>query len=80
MADLNEAFKIPHRTFSQNSTKTVQYKFKCVFCGSTNVAAITNDGGSIQMCNNCKKSYRAEIVQTVRPVQKYECHDEKKFR
>lgn len=42
------------------------YEFKCVHCNSRNVYAVTNDGGSVQQCNRCDKSYKAKKV-TIAP-------------
>ena len=33
------------------------YKFECIYCKSTNVIPLTNDGGSQQLCTKCNKSY-----------------------
>lgn len=40
----------------------IYYEFKCIHCSSENVNAATNDGGSVQYCNDCKKTYRAKKI------------------
>jgi hypothetical protein len=42
--------------------EVINYDYKCIFCHSTNVYAIVNDGGSIQFCNLCNKTYKANIL------------------
>jgi len=39
------------------------YEYKCVHCSSTNVFAITNDGGSVQQCNECQRNYKAKKIE-----------------
>lgn len=46
----------------QNISKVrLIYKQLCIFCGSKNVFAATNDGGSKQTCKDCNKTYKALI-------------------
>lgn len=42
------------------------YEYKCVHCSSTNVFATTNDGGSIQKCNECHRIYKAKQIEEVK--------------
>ncbi len=61
MADLSQAYdSLKPLIFDQHTSP--RYLHKCIYCGSNNVSAITNDGGSHQMCNYCGKSYRAQII------------------
>ncbi len=70
MADLSEAFKITTPLNSYNYSQhvhhsnvtPVKYLFKCVFCNSTNVFALTSDGGSSQLCRNCGRAFRADKI------------------
>ena len=39
-----------------------RYEFKCIHCQSTKVSALINDGGSVQMCNQCNKTYIATVI------------------
>lgn len=41
------------------------YEHKCVHCSSTNVFACTNDGGSVQQCNDCHQSYKAKKIEAL---------------
>lgn len=45
------------------------YEFKCIHCQSTNVIAAINDGGSVQYCNNCKKTYKAKHIAAPTPME-----------
>lgn len=38
------------------------YEFCCIHCRSTNVFAVTNDGGSVQMCNKCNQPYKGKKI------------------
>jgi metal-dependent HD superfamily phosphatase/phosphodiesterase len=58
MADLNDAFKIYNNFITKKSVYR-SYIFRCIYCSGSNVFAMTNDGGSIQFCNTCKKKYKA---------------------
>ena len=40
----------------------INYEFKCIYCQSKNVYAATNDGGSVQGCKSCGKTYKAKIL------------------
>lgn len=44
------------------------YEYRCIYCQSTNVIPLINDGGSIQQCNSCDKSYRAKILAAPEPI------------
>jgi len=39
----------------------VVYVLQCIYCSGTDVKTLTNDGGSEQQCNTCKKKYYAMI-------------------
>ena len=60
MADLSQAYQRLAQPI--HKFQTIDYLHQCIHCGSNNVLTITNDGGSIQMCNNCGKSYRARMT------------------
>ncbi|XWV26603.1 putative orfan [Tupanvirus soda lake] len=61
MADLGTAFDML-KPIVRDKVKGPFYLFKCVYCGSTDVFALLNDGGSIQNCNRCGQTYRAKII------------------
>jgi transcription elongation factor Elf1 len=59
MADLNQAFNIQIK-YERKAEEMIKYEFKCIYCHSTNVVVITNDGGSRQMCCVCGRTYVAK--------------------
>jgi hypothetical protein len=63
MANLDEAFKMLHNYNPEPVKKSLlpRYEYKCIHCNSKNVYGVTNDGGSRQHCNDCKKMYTAKI-------------------
>ena len=62
MANFNQVFNIQTVTPSTKSLVPIKYQFQCIYCQSTDVFALTNDGGSVQMCYACKRIYRAKQV------------------
>lgn len=62
MADLKLAFNTQIVTASTKRPIHIQYQFQCIYCQSINVVALINDGGSVQMCNACGRTYRAKQV------------------
>ncbi len=48
------------------------YMFQCVHCNSRNVSAFTNDGGSMQTCNDCGKTYKALRMGAQPPPRRFE--------
>ena len=54
------------QTFSTfiNNTHILSPKFslKCIFCSSNNTVSLMNDGGSFRQCDQCKKQFKAIII------------------
>ena len=63
MTDLNEAFKVMTLSTSSQTPRKI-YIFQCTSCNSKNVNALINDGGSVQLCNDCSKTYKAKYYFT----------------
>jgi len=59
---INEAYK--YQTFSPyiNNMKMPNYSSICIFCSSKNTTPLVNDGGSFRQCTNCKKQFKASII------------------
>ena len=59
---INEAYK--YQTFSPyiNNMKIPNYSSTCIFCSSKNTTSLVNDGGSFRQCQNCKKQFKAFII------------------
>lgn len=57
MADLSTAYDSLRPSMTTDAP--THYIRQCIHCGSNRVSVLTNDGGSVQMCNCCGKSYRA---------------------
>lgn len=69
MASLNEAFLgflIPERQKKDNmqgaGTICMVYSEKCKFCANIYTMPVTNDGGSIRMCDVCGKTFNADRI------------------
>jgi hypothetical protein len=79
MADLNEAFEryfppTQYKSGPEYPKGTVfGYVWQCVHCGSKDVTAITNDGGSLQNCNKCGKTYGARRLPPVKKSAEKNC-------
>lgn len=46
----------------------MNYLYECPSCKSNNVTAATNDGGSVQYCNDCKLTYKAIKLNSTEPT------------
>ena len=60
---LEEAYKI-HHIQSQTYGGAVNYNPSCIFCSSTQSIALMQqqDGGSYRRCLQCKKHFKATIL------------------
>ncbi len=58
---LNVAYQF--QSFSSYINNGLQTRFspRCIFCPSTNTAALLTDG-SFRKCNMCKKQFKARLV------------------
>lgn len=63
MSYLNEAFNMHVKAKGSENDCITIYESKCIYCQSTNVYPLINDGGSIQMCNVCGQTYHCNIVE-----------------
>lgn len=39
-----------------------RFSLKCIFCYSNNTVSLMNDGGSFRQCDQCKKQFKAIII------------------
>ena len=39
-----------------------KYEYKCIYCHSTDVQAPYRDGGALQTCKKCNRTYRARVL------------------
>ena len=59
--DINNSFNQNYIDFQSYYNKPT-FLLQCIFCSSINVRPLTTDGGSMQECLNCKKTYKGNIV------------------
>ena len=68
--DLNQtpfedAYK--HQTYSEHKPlkdfKLPKYSPICIFCSCKDTIPLVNDGGSFRNCTNCKRQFKAVILQ-----------------
>ena len=60
--DVNTAYSF--QTFSGyiNNMKAPKYSAICIFCSCKESAPLINDG-SFRQCNQCKKQFKAQIIE-----------------
>lgn len=59
---LDDAYR--YNTFSQyiNNMKKPIYSPTCIFCSCQNTISLVNDSGSFRQCTNCKRQFKAIIL------------------
>lgn len=66
--DIKESFNNNFIDFQNYYNKPV-YILQCIFCSSVHVIPLTTDGGSMQQCQQCRKTYQGKI--SSEPIQNF---------
>ena len=58
---IDEAYKIEH-VHPTIYTGNIKYSKQCIYCSHNESFSLLNDGGCFRKCYNCKKNFRANIL------------------
>jgi hypothetical protein len=59
--NLDDAYKI-HHVNQTTYGGAIQYSSVCIFCKHLQSIPLMNDGGSFRKCLQCKKNFRATVL------------------
>jgi hypothetical protein len=59
---INQAYQYETHSEFIKKMKMPKYSPICIFCSSSKTDPLVNDGGSFRRCVNCRKDFRATII------------------